>query len=123
MASVVAERLIGRLERDGFVIMRRPPAPGAGALGRGPGRQMPPGVLREVRQPAEPRPAKPSSIIAQVEGSGAADAPLTDTSSTNHSAGFVLAAIDMVSDPVPTNVKVPSVQVATVSSKVSLCLC
>jgi hypothetical protein len=35
MASIVAERLIARLEHDGFVIMRRPPAPGAGALGRG----------------------------------------------------------------------------------------
>jgi hypothetical protein len=36
MASIVAERLIARLERDGFVIMRRPPAPGAGAITRGP---------------------------------------------------------------------------------------
>jgi hypothetical protein len=35
MAAIVAERLIARLERDGFVIMRRPRAPGAGALGRG----------------------------------------------------------------------------------------
>jgi hypothetical protein len=35
MASIVAERLIARLERDGFVVMRRPPAPGAAALGRG----------------------------------------------------------------------------------------
>jgi hypothetical protein len=35
MASIVAERLVERLERDGFVIMRRPPAPGAAALGRG----------------------------------------------------------------------------------------
>jgi hypothetical protein len=35
MASIVAERLIARLERDGFVIMRRPPAPGAAALGHG----------------------------------------------------------------------------------------
>jgi len=34
MASIVAERLIARLERDGFVVMRRPPAPGHGA-GRG----------------------------------------------------------------------------------------
>jgi hypothetical protein len=25
MASIVAERLIARLERDGFVVMRRPP--------------------------------------------------------------------------------------------------
>jgi hypothetical protein len=30
MASIVAERLIARLERDGFVIMRRPAAIGAG---------------------------------------------------------------------------------------------
>jgi hypothetical protein len=36
MASIVAERLIARLERDGFVIMRRPPAPGASALAHGP---------------------------------------------------------------------------------------
>ncbi|MGB3580750.1 MAG: hypothetical protein WBA40_06520 [Roseiarcus sp.] len=35
MASIVAERVIGRLERYGFVVMRRPPAPGAAALGRG----------------------------------------------------------------------------------------
>ena len=35
MASIVVERLIARLEPDGFVIMRRPPAPGAAALGRG----------------------------------------------------------------------------------------
>jgi hypothetical protein len=31
MASIVAERLIARLERDGFVIMRRPRAGGAGS--------------------------------------------------------------------------------------------
>jgi hypothetical protein len=31
MASIVAERLIVRLERDGVVIMRRPPAAGARA--------------------------------------------------------------------------------------------
>jgi hypothetical protein len=30
MASIVAERLIARLERDGFVIMRRPAPIGAG---------------------------------------------------------------------------------------------
>jgi hypothetical protein len=35
MASIVAERLIERLERDGFVVMRRPPARGASTLGRG----------------------------------------------------------------------------------------
>jgi hypothetical protein len=35
MASIVAERLIARLKRDGFVVMRRPPAPGGAALGRG----------------------------------------------------------------------------------------
>jgi hypothetical protein len=35
MASIVAERLIARLERDGFVVMRCPPAPGGAALGRG----------------------------------------------------------------------------------------
>ena len=35
MASIVAERLIARLERDGFVIMRRPGLAGHSALGRG----------------------------------------------------------------------------------------
>ncbi|MGA8445330.1 MAG: hypothetical protein WB766_09080 [Roseiarcus sp.] len=35
MASIVAERLVARLERDGFVVMRRPPAPGAAVLERG----------------------------------------------------------------------------------------
>ena len=35
MASIVAERLIARLERDDFVVMRRPPAPGSAPRGRG----------------------------------------------------------------------------------------
>jgi hypothetical protein len=35
MASIVAERLIARLERDGFVILRRPGLGGHSALGRG----------------------------------------------------------------------------------------
>jgi hypothetical protein len=35
MASIVAERLIARLERDGFVVMRRPGLGGHAALGRG----------------------------------------------------------------------------------------
>jgi hypothetical protein len=35
MATIVAERLIARVKRDGFVVMRRPPVPGAAALGRG----------------------------------------------------------------------------------------
>ncbi len=35
MAEIVAERLVGHLERPGFVAMKRPPAPGASALGRG----------------------------------------------------------------------------------------
>jgi hypothetical protein len=35
MASIGAERLIARLVRDGFVVLRRPPAPGAAALRRG----------------------------------------------------------------------------------------
>jgi hypothetical protein len=35
MASIVAERLIARLERDGFVVMRRPGLGGHSALGRG----------------------------------------------------------------------------------------
>jgi hypothetical protein len=38
MASIVAERLIARLERDGFVIMRRPATGGHSSLGRGPPR-------------------------------------------------------------------------------------
>jgi hypothetical protein len=35
MANVVAERIVERLERDGFVISRRPPAGGHAALGCG----------------------------------------------------------------------------------------
>jgi hypothetical protein len=35
MAGIVAERLIERLERSGFVIMQKPPAEGAAAIGRG----------------------------------------------------------------------------------------
>ncbi|MGD0642227.1 MAG: hypothetical protein ABSC22_15880 [Roseiarcus sp.] len=35
MAGIVAERLVEHLERAGFVIMKRPPAVGAAALGRG----------------------------------------------------------------------------------------
>ena len=35
MAGIVAERLIERLEKSGFVIMQRPPEPGAAAIGRG----------------------------------------------------------------------------------------
>jgi hypothetical protein len=35
MASIVAERLITRLERDGFVIRRRPGLGGHSTLGRG----------------------------------------------------------------------------------------
>jgi hypothetical protein len=34
MANVVAERIVERLERDGFIISRRPPAGGRAALGR-----------------------------------------------------------------------------------------
>jgi hypothetical protein len=34
MANVVAERIVERLERDGFIISRRPPAGGHAALGR-----------------------------------------------------------------------------------------
>jgi hypothetical protein len=36
MASIVAERLIASLERDGFVVMRKPGLGGDSALGRGP---------------------------------------------------------------------------------------
>jgi hypothetical protein len=35
MAEIVAERLVEHLEESGFVIMKRPPATGAAALGRG----------------------------------------------------------------------------------------
>ncbi len=35
MAKIVAERIVARLERDGYVIMQRPPAPGASTLARG----------------------------------------------------------------------------------------
>jgi hypothetical protein len=35
MAAIVARRLVEHLERAGFVVMRRPPAVGASALGRG----------------------------------------------------------------------------------------
>jgi len=35
MAAIVARRLVEHLERAGFVVMRRPPAVGAAALGRG----------------------------------------------------------------------------------------
>ena len=35
MAGIVAERLIERLEKSGFVIMQKPPAEGASAIGRG----------------------------------------------------------------------------------------
>jgi hypothetical protein len=35
-ASIVAERIIDRLEASGYVVMRGPPAPGAGPIGSGP---------------------------------------------------------------------------------------
>ena len=35
LATVVAERIVQKLERDGFVVMKRPPAVGRAALGRG----------------------------------------------------------------------------------------
>ena len=35
MAEVVAKRLVEHLERAGFVVMKRPPVGGGGALGRG----------------------------------------------------------------------------------------
>jgi hypothetical protein len=35
MAAIVAKRLVEHLERAGFVVMRKPPAVGAAALGRG----------------------------------------------------------------------------------------
>jgi DNA mismatch repair protein MutH len=37
MAQIVAERLVEHLTRSGFVVMKRPPAGGAAALGRGVG--------------------------------------------------------------------------------------
>jgi hypothetical protein len=36
MAAIVAKRLVEHLDRAGFVVMKRPPAVGAAALGRGP---------------------------------------------------------------------------------------
>jgi hypothetical protein len=35
MAEIVAKRLVRHLERAGFVVMKRPPALGGAALGRG----------------------------------------------------------------------------------------
>ncbi len=35
MAEIVAERLVEPLQRSGFVVMKKPPAPGASALARG----------------------------------------------------------------------------------------
>jgi hypothetical protein len=35
-ASIVAERIIDRLEASGYIVMRGPPAPGAGPIGSGP---------------------------------------------------------------------------------------
>jgi hypothetical protein len=35
MAEIVAKRLVRHLERAGFVVMKRPPAIGGAALGRG----------------------------------------------------------------------------------------
>lgn len=35
MADIVAGRLVRHLERSGFVVMKKPPAAGGGAIGRG----------------------------------------------------------------------------------------
>jgi hypothetical protein len=35
MAEIVAKRLVEHLERAGFVVMKRPPAPGHAIIGRG----------------------------------------------------------------------------------------
>jgi hypothetical protein len=35
MARIVARRLVEHLDRAGFVVMKKPPAVGAAALGRG----------------------------------------------------------------------------------------
>jgi hypothetical protein len=35
MAKIVARRLVEHLDRAGFVVMKKPPAVGAAALGRG----------------------------------------------------------------------------------------
>jgi hypothetical protein len=67
MASIVAERLIARLVREGFVVMRRPPAPGASALTRGRGNRAPsPGA----------RDADSGSFLAAVTLCQAADRPI-----------------------------------------------
>jgi hypothetical protein len=60
IAKVVAERLVAELERSGFVIMGKPIPVGD--------RKPTPALLRCARQPANPSPANPRSIIAQVEG-------------------------------------------------------
>lgn len=45
MAAIAADRIVRHLERAGFVVMKRPPAVGGGAIGRGfePPDQRPPG--------------------------------------------------------------------------------
>jgi hypothetical protein len=35
LASIVAERIVDRLEASGYVVMRGPPAPGAAPISRG----------------------------------------------------------------------------------------
>ena len=35
MADIVVKRLVDHLQRSGFVILKKPPAPGASALARG----------------------------------------------------------------------------------------
>ena len=35
LASIVAERIVDRLEASGYVVMQAPPAPGGAAIGRG----------------------------------------------------------------------------------------
>ena len=39
MSKIVAKRLVERLERSGFVVMKKPPIGGGAALGRGFGSQ------------------------------------------------------------------------------------
>jgi hypothetical protein len=36
MAAIAADRIVGHLERAGFVVMKKPPSVGAGLVARGP---------------------------------------------------------------------------------------
>ena len=46
MAAIVAKRLVEHLQRSGFVVMKRPPASGAAALGSAAGGSHDPTTMR-----------------------------------------------------------------------------